>query len=203
MRTHSGDARPPRGARSRARSRSGSSVAGEAEYPFKHVLTRDVAYETLPRRDRARRARIRGPLDRGFGGDGSGEFGELLAHHFAEAYEAERGTGQRDPERAEELRRRAFEALVAAAAEARRRSAVEAPSVSRSRARRSRPTRSSAPTRSRLEARPPSPTTAATSRGPPSAKRPISVSSTPATTTSRSPMRAPAPSSRRRGGRGP
>jgi len=33
-------------------SRISSSVAGERELIFKHILTRDVAYESLPRRDR-------------------------------------------------------------------------------------------------------------------------------------------------------
>src|SRR5207248_11139206 len=33
--------------------RMGSAMAGEREFIFKHVLTRDVAYESLPRRDRA------------------------------------------------------------------------------------------------------------------------------------------------------
>src|SRR6266540_2273448 len=33
--------------------RLGSSMAGDREYSFKHILTRDVAYDSLPRRDRA------------------------------------------------------------------------------------------------------------------------------------------------------
>ena len=37
------------------RSRLSSALGEEPEYIFKHVLTRDVAYDTLPRRDRRRR----------------------------------------------------------------------------------------------------------------------------------------------------
>ena len=35
------------------RSRLSSALGDEPEYIFKHVLTRDVAYDTLPRRDRS------------------------------------------------------------------------------------------------------------------------------------------------------
>ena len=46
-------------------SRPGSSLAGPAEYIFKHVLTRDVAYESLPRKERARaHATVAGWLER-------------------------------------------------------------------------------------------------------------------------------------------
>ena len=34
-------------------SRAGSTWSGQPEYLFKHILTRDVAYESLPRRERA------------------------------------------------------------------------------------------------------------------------------------------------------
>ena len=34
-------------------SRPGSTWSGQPEYLFKHILTRDVAYESLPRKDRA------------------------------------------------------------------------------------------------------------------------------------------------------
>ena len=34
-------------------SRLGSTMGGEPEYIFKHALVRDVAYESIPRRDRA------------------------------------------------------------------------------------------------------------------------------------------------------
>ena len=52
------------------------------------------------------------------------EFGELLAHHYVEAHDAERGSSQGDPARVAALRRRAFDALLAAGDEARNRAAI-------------------------------------------------------------------------------
>jgi class 3 adenylate cyclase len=70
------------------RRRMGSSMAGEREYVIKHALTREVAYESLPR---ARRARMhaafaawlerRGPV--------RDDLASLLAHHYAEAVRPE------------------------------------------------------------------------------------------------------------------
>jgi DNA-binding SARP family transcriptional activator len=66
------------------RPRRASSLAGEKEYAFKHALTRDVAYASLP--DERRRA-----LHAGFAawleetGAGRDEYAVFLAHHFAEA----------------------------------------------------------------------------------------------------------------------
>jgi class 3 adenylate cyclase len=63
-------------------SRIGSAMAGERELIFKHILTRDVAYESLPRRDRpAAHARVGGWIETTFG-ERRGEVAELLAHHF-------------------------------------------------------------------------------------------------------------------------
>jgi class 3 adenylate cyclase/tetratricopeptide (TPR) repeat protein len=66
------------------RRRSGSSMEGDVEYAFRHALTREVAYASLPK---ARRAQ----LHAGFAewleetGGGRDEHAQLLAHHFAEA----------------------------------------------------------------------------------------------------------------------
>ena len=53
---------------SSARSSSAASAAarspGEDEYAFRHALVRDVAYEQIPRADRAREAPARGRVDR-------------------------------------------------------------------------------------------------------------------------------------------
>jgi len=63
---------------------SGSSIIGEREFVIKHALTREVAYESLPRAKRAR-------LHAGFAdwlervGGGRDEHASLLAHHYAEA----------------------------------------------------------------------------------------------------------------------
>ena len=63
-------------------SRIGSAMAGEREFIFKHILTRDVAYDSLPRRDRpAAHARVAEWIEGTFGAR-RGEVVELLAHHF-------------------------------------------------------------------------------------------------------------------------
>ncbi len=73
--------------------RLGSAIAGEQEYIFKHVLTRDVAYEGLPRRERAdAHASVAGWLEETVGAR-SGEFAELLAYHLATAVTATREAG--------------------------------------------------------------------------------------------------------------
>ncbi len=65
------------------RRRSGSSMAGEEEYAFKHQLTREVAYASVPKARRAHlHARFAGWLERLGGRD---EHAAFLAHHYAEA----------------------------------------------------------------------------------------------------------------------
>ena len=70
------------------RQRSGSSLAGEVEYAFKHTLTREVAYGSLTK---ARRAQLHTQfadwLERL--GEGRDEHAPLLAHHYAEAVKPE------------------------------------------------------------------------------------------------------------------
>jgi class 3 adenylate cyclase len=70
------------------RRRAGSSMAGEREYAIKHALTREVAYESLPR---ARRARMHAAfadwlVRRSSSRD---ELASLLAHHYAQAIRPE------------------------------------------------------------------------------------------------------------------
>ena len=103
--------------------RMGTTIAGQREFIFKHVLTRDVAYETMPRRDRAAAHATIATWIQGIAGDRIGEFAELLAHHHLEAYEAERGSAA-DAARVEGLRRLAFSALLRAGNEARGRGAL-------------------------------------------------------------------------------
>jgi class 3 adenylate cyclase len=70
------------------RRRAGSSMAGEREYVIKHALTREVAYESLPRARRARmHAAFAAWLERS--GPGRDELASLLAHHYAEAVRPE------------------------------------------------------------------------------------------------------------------
>ena len=101
-----------------------STIQGEREFIFGHVLTRDVAYDTLPRRDRAHAHAVVAAWIERMAGGRVREFGELLAHHYAEAYEAERASPQGTPDRAGELRAHAFEALIRAGDEARGRAAI-------------------------------------------------------------------------------
>ena len=66
------------------RHRASSSIDGEREFAIKHALTREVAYESLPTKKRARfHARFAAWLERI--GEGRDEDAALLAHHYAEA----------------------------------------------------------------------------------------------------------------------
>ncbi len=66
------------------RRRSGSSMAGESEYAFKHALTREVAYASLLKARRARlHAEFAAWLERF--GDGRDDLAPFLGHHYAEA----------------------------------------------------------------------------------------------------------------------
>ncbi len=89
-----------------------SSLLGEEELAFSHILTRDVAYETLPRRERPNaHARVASWIEETTG-DRHGEFVGLLAHHYGEAYRGARVDRSYDPGELELLRERTFELLV-------------------------------------------------------------------------------------------
>ena len=99
-------------------SQLGSRIAGEREFLFKHVLTRDVAYGTLARRDRARaHADVAAWIERA-AGERQREFADLLAHHLGLAYEGAVADPAAPADRREELRLRFLEAALAASAEA-------------------------------------------------------------------------------------
>ena len=105
------------------RARPASTLAGETEYIFKHVLTRDVAYETLPRAERAvAHAAVATWIEESVG-DRSGEFLELLAHHYVEAYRAGRESATVNVD-LPGLRSRAFDLSVRASVAARARLAL-------------------------------------------------------------------------------
>ncbi len=102
--------------------RLGSTLQGEREYAFKHILTRDVAYETLPRRERSSaHAEVARWLE-GTAGERAGEFAELLAYHYEEAF---RGAADGEGGDAETFRQRAFSYLTQSSRDARSRLAVE------------------------------------------------------------------------------
>jgi class 3 adenylate cyclase/tetratricopeptide (TPR) repeat protein len=99
----------------------GSSFAGQEEFVFKHVLTRNVAYETLPRRERAGAHALVAAWIEESAGERRSEYLELLAYHYAEAYGGAANDRLADPEQKEALRAKAFGYTLEAAQEAVRR----------------------------------------------------------------------------------
>ena len=97
--------------------RFGSSMAGEREFIFKHALVRDVAYESIPKRDRAMAHLQVAHWIEDTVGERRLEVVELLAHHYTEAQRAA-GWGRVEADRREEIRSRAVELLFDAAEEA-------------------------------------------------------------------------------------
>ena len=102
-------------------SRLTSSLAGQEELTFKHVLIRDVAYESLPRRERTdAHAAVAGWIEE-TAGDRAGEMSELLAYHLSTAVALSRDAPGGP---SEELRLDAFRWLLRASDGARRRLVV-------------------------------------------------------------------------------
>ena len=95
-----------------------SVMAGMREFAFKHALTRDVVYATLPRPERRELHRRVGDWLQDVAPDRSGETVELAAYHYSQAL----AYGEEDPA----LSRRAFELLLAASETAFGRGAFEA-----------------------------------------------------------------------------
>ena len=96
--------------------RLGSVMTGQRELIFKHALVRDTAYESLPRRDRARlHAQVAAWIESAFAGR-LDEVAELLAHHRTSAYRA--GGSEED-------RALAYAAVITASETAYGRGAVE------------------------------------------------------------------------------
>jgi class 3 adenylate cyclase/tetratricopeptide (TPR) repeat protein len=93
------------------RARLSSSIGGDREYIFKHVLTRDVSYESLPKRDRATAHATVAVWLEETAGERRREFAELLAYHFAEAV---KGATRLDAADAEPLRGKAVRYLLLA-----------------------------------------------------------------------------------------
>jgi class 3 adenylate cyclase/tetratricopeptide (TPR) repeat protein len=79
-----------------------SSMEGESEYSFWHLLVRDVAYGQIPRAERARRHRAAAAWIERKGGERVEDLAEVLAHHYVQALELAETLG--DAEQAEELR---------------------------------------------------------------------------------------------------
>ena len=83
-----------------------STMEGLREFRFKHALTRDVAYATLPRPERRQLHRRVGEWVQQVAPDRGSETAEFAAFHLGEAIEL----GEDDPE----VRRRAFDFLIIA-----------------------------------------------------------------------------------------
>jgi tetratricopeptide (TPR) repeat protein len=69
-----------------------SSVAGETEYAFRHLLVRDVAYGQVPRVERARKHVRTAEWIESLGRPE--DHAEMLAHHYANALELARASGE-------------------------------------------------------------------------------------------------------------
>src|SRR5439155_7384678 len=105
--------------------RLASSMESGREYVCRHILTRDVAYESLPRRDRASaHAEVAAWIEERAGR--TREFAELLAHHYGEAFRGAREDIRPDPGRLETLRAGAFRYALLASEDARAKLVLEA-----------------------------------------------------------------------------
>jgi class 3 adenylate cyclase/tetratricopeptide (TPR) repeat protein len=82
-----------------------SSVAGEAEYAFRHALIREVAYEQIPKSQRAGKHRAAAEWIESLGRPE--DHAEMLAHHYLQALDYV----QAADEPTDELGKRAVEAL--------------------------------------------------------------------------------------------
>jgi class 3 adenylate cyclase/tetratricopeptide (TPR) repeat protein len=69
-----------------------SSVAGETEYAFRHILVRDVAYGQIPRGERGRKHAAAAEWIESLGRPA--DHAELLAQHYLSALELVRAAGQ-------------------------------------------------------------------------------------------------------------
>ncbi len=78
-----------------------SSIHGEAEYAFWHILTRDVAYAQLPRAARAARHVAAAAWIESKAPDRVEDLADVLAYHYATALELARASAQ--PEQAADL----------------------------------------------------------------------------------------------------
>jgi class 3 adenylate cyclase/DNA-binding SARP family transcriptional activator len=96
--------------------RVSSSIPGQREYVFKHVLIRDVAYASLPRAERGRAHAETAAWIEQTSGERTGELAELLAHHYDAAFSFLRE---------DDYRSRARSYLLTGAASAQRRFAIQ------------------------------------------------------------------------------
>ena len=70
-----------------------SSMQGEQEYGFWHLLVRDVCYAQIPRSSRAARHRAAAGWIESQAGDRVDDLSDVLAHHYVQALELARASG--------------------------------------------------------------------------------------------------------------
>jgi class 3 adenylate cyclase/tetratricopeptide (TPR) repeat protein len=78
-----------------------SSVSGQREYSFWHVLIRDVAYGQIPRAKRGAKHRAAAEWIEHVTGDRVADVAEVLAHHYVEALDLSHTTDQSEEEHRE------------------------------------------------------------------------------------------------------
>jgi class 3 adenylate cyclase len=66
-------------------SRGWNTIGGDDEFIFRHILIRDVAYNTIPRAARPAKHRIVADWLAEVAGDRPDEFADLIAHHYEQA----------------------------------------------------------------------------------------------------------------------
>jgi tetratricopeptide (TPR) repeat protein len=76
-----------------------SSVEGEAEYSFWHILVRDVAYAQIPRAERAERHRRAATWIEQVSADRIEDLAEVLAHHYSQALDLAKAAGRSEQAR--------------------------------------------------------------------------------------------------------
>ena len=79
----------------------GSSMVGESEYAFWHLLIRDVAYGQIPRAERISKHRSAASWIETTAGERSEDLADVLAYHYAEALDLASATGAETSELAE------------------------------------------------------------------------------------------------------
>ena len=87
-----------------------SAVAGETQFTFLHLLTRDVAYGQIPRVNRADKHRSAAEWLESLPADRAEDRAEMIAHHYLAALELARSAGQETSELLERARRALAEA---------------------------------------------------------------------------------------------
>ena len=107
--------------------RPDTSWPGQREMAFRHGLMRDVAYQSIPRRRLAAMHATVADWTDEVAADRREEFVEVLAHHYGVAAQPDIAqlAWVDDPERGNEIRGRAFQALIEAGKGARGRFSIE------------------------------------------------------------------------------